>query len=92
MSPSTAAPQDAATEPAAARGRRELRRGLALLARAGLHRLRRAGGPLVEATHGRLGCTAPLSAITAAVVGVMPLLAGSALAGLAVSWLMPLLP
>ena len=30
-----------------------------------------AGGPLVEATHGRLGLTAPLSAITAAVVGVI---------------------
>ncbi len=30
-----------------------------------------AGGPLIEATHGRLGYTAPLSAITAAVVGVI---------------------
>ena len=30
-----------------------------------------AGGPLVEASHGRLGFTAPLSAITAAVVGVI---------------------
>ena len=30
-----------------------------------------AGGPLVEATHGRLGFTAPLLAITAAVVGVI---------------------
>ncbi|MBL8304120.1 MAG: chromate efflux transporter [Ideonella sp.] len=30
-----------------------------------------AGGPLVEATHGRLGFTAPLTAITAAVVGVI---------------------
>jgi chromate transporter len=30
-----------------------------------------AGGPLVEATHGRLGFTAPLSAISAAVVGVI---------------------
>lgn len=30
-----------------------------------------AGGPLVEATHGRLAFTAPLSAITAAVVGVI---------------------
>ena len=94
-----------------------------------------AGGPVVEATHGKLGFTAPLSAITAAVVGVilnlamffayhvlwpqgfgghfdalsavigaaaavalfrfkvgvMPLLAGSAAAGLAVSWLVPLL-
>ena len=30
-----------------------------------------AGGPLVEATHGKLGFTAPLSAITAAIVGVI---------------------
>ncbi len=30
-----------------------------------------AGGPLVEATHGKLGFTAPLLAITAAVVGVI---------------------
>ena len=30
-----------------------------------------AGGPLVEATHGRLGLVAPLSAISAAVVGVI---------------------
>jgi chromate transporter len=30
-----------------------------------------AGGPLVEATHGKLGFTAPLAAITAAVVGVI---------------------
>jgi chromate transporter len=30
-----------------------------------------AGAPLVEATHGKLGFTAPLSAITAAVVGVI---------------------
>jgi chromate transporter len=30
-----------------------------------------AGGPLVEATHGRLKFTAPLTAITAAVVGVI---------------------
>jgi len=30
-----------------------------------------AGGPLVEATHGKLGFTAPLTAITAAVVGVI---------------------
>ena len=30
-----------------------------------------AGGPLVEATHGRLSFTAPLAAITAAVVGVI---------------------
>ena len=94
-----------------------------------------AGGPVVEATHGKLGFTAPLSAITAAVVGVilnlamffahhvlwpqgfegrfdllsaliaagaavalfrfkvgvMTLLTASALFGLAVSWLSPLL-
>lgn len=94
-----------------------------------------AGGPVVEATHGKLGFTAPLSAITAAVVGVilnlamffahhvlwpqgfegrldlmsaliaagaavalfrfkvgvMTLLTGSALVGLSVSWLSPLL-
>jgi chromate transporter len=94
-----------------------------------------AGGPAVEATHGRLGFTAPLSAITAAVVGVilnlalffayhvlwpqgfagrfdvasaaialaaaialfrfkvgvLPLLAGSAVAGLAVTWAVPAL-
>ena len=30
-----------------------------------------AGGPLIESTHGKLGFTAPLSAITAAVVGVI---------------------
>ncbi len=30
-----------------------------------------AGGPAVEATHGQLGFTAPLSAVTAAVVGVI---------------------
>lgn len=30
-----------------------------------------AGGPLVETTHGKLGFTAPLTAITAAVVGVV---------------------
>jgi len=30
-----------------------------------------AGGPLIEATHGKIGFTAPLSAITAAVVGVI---------------------
>jgi chromate transporter len=30
-----------------------------------------AGGPLVEATHGEIGFTAPLTAITAAVVGVI---------------------
>ncbi|MBX3602070.1 MAG: chromate efflux transporter [Rubrivivax sp.] len=94
-----------------------------------------AGGPAVEATHGKLGFTAPLSAITAAVVGVivnlgiffavhvwwpqgfggrfdavsagltvaaavalfrfkvgvMPLLGACAAAGLAASWLAPLL-
>ena len=94
-----------------------------------------AGGPLVEATHGKLGFTAPLSAITAAVVGVIlnlamffayhvlwpqgfggrfdalsaviaiaaavalfrfkvgviPLLGACAAAGLAVTWLLPLL-
>jgi chromate transporter len=93
------------------------------------------GGPLVESTHGKLGFTAPLVAITAAVVGVilnlalffawhvlwpqglggrfdavsaaialaaalalfrfkvgvMPLLGGCALIGLAASWLRPLL-
>ena len=30
-----------------------------------------AGGPLVEGTHGQLGFTAPLTGITAAVVGVI---------------------
>ena len=34
-----------------------------------------AGGPMVEATHGKLGLTAPLKAITAAVVGVIASLA-----------------
>jgi chromate transporter len=34
-----------------------------------------AGGPLVEATRGRLGLTAPLTAVTAAVVGVIASLA-----------------
>jgi len=34
-----------------------------------------AGGPLVETTHGKLGFTAPLSAITASVVGVIANLA-----------------
>jgi chromate transporter len=34
-----------------------------------------AGGPLVEATHGNLQFTAPLTAITAAVVGVIASLA-----------------
>ena len=34
-----------------------------------------AGGPVVESTHGKLGFTAPLTAITAAVVGVIASLA-----------------
>ena len=34
-----------------------------------------AGGPLVEATHGQLGFTAPLAGVTAAVVGVIASLA-----------------
>jgi chromate transporter len=34
-----------------------------------------AGGPLVESTHGQLRFTAPLTAITAAVVGVIASLA-----------------
>jgi chromate transporter len=34
-----------------------------------------AGGPFIESTHGKLQFTAPLSAITAAVVGVMASLA-----------------
>ena len=34
-----------------------------------------AGGPLIESTHGKLGFTAPLKAITAAVVGVIAALA-----------------
>jgi chromate transporter len=34
-----------------------------------------AGGPLVESTHGKLQFTAPLTAITAAVVGVIASLA-----------------
>jgi chromate transporter len=34
-----------------------------------------AGGPLVESTHGKLGFTAPLAAITSAVVGVIASLA-----------------
>ena len=34
-----------------------------------------AGGPLVEGTHGKVGFTAPLTAITAAVVGVIASLA-----------------
>jgi chromate transporter len=29
------------------------------------------GGPLIESTHGKLGFTAPLTAITAAIVGVI---------------------
>jgi chromate transporter len=42
-----------------------------------------AGGPLVESTHGKAHFTAPLVAITAAVVGVISVIAASALAGLA---------
>ena len=34
-----------------------------------------AGGPMIETTHGKLGFTAPLKAITAAVVGVIAALA-----------------
>jgi chromate transporter len=34
-----------------------------------------AGGPVIESTHGKLGLTAPLKAITAAVVGVIATLA-----------------
>jgi chromate transporter len=34
-----------------------------------------AGGPFVESTHGKLGFTAPLTGITAAVVGVIASLA-----------------
>ena len=42
-----------------------------------------AGGPLVESTHGKLQFTAPLSAVTAAVVGVMANLALFFIAALA---------
>ena len=44
-----------------------------------------AGGPVVEATHGKLGFTAPLTAITAAVVGVIASLAIVFIAHIAVS-------
>ena len=44
-----------------------------------------AGGPLVESTHGKLGFTAPLTAITAAVVGVIASLAIFFIAHVAVS-------
>jgi len=39
-------------------------------------------GPLIESTHGNLGFTGPLTAIAAAVVGVIPVVIGSGLAGL----------
>jgi chromate transporter len=42
-----------------------------------------AGGPLVESTHGKLQFTAPLSAVTAAVVGVIANLAMFFIAALA---------
>ena len=44
-----------------------------------------AGGPLVESTHGKLGFTAPLTAISAAVVGVMAHLALFFIAAVAVN-------
>ena len=44
-----------------------------------------AGGPAVEATHGKLGFTAPLTAITAAVVGVIASLAVFFIAHVAVT-------
>jgi chromate transporter len=44
-----------------------------------------AGGPLVESTHGKLHLTAPLTAITAAVVGVIASLALFFIAHIAVS-------
>jgi chromate transporter len=44
-----------------------------------------AGGPLVERTHGKLGLTAPLTAITAAVVGVIASLAILFIANIAYS-------
>ncbi len=43
-----------------------------------------AGGPLVEATHGKLGFTAPLTAITAAVVGGIASLALFFIAAIAI--------
>ena len=51
------------------------RYGAPRLALFGLDRLFLAGGPLVEATHDRLAFTGPLTAITAAVVGVVANLA-----------------
>ena len=44
-----------------------------------------AGGPLVESTHGKLHLTAPLTAITAAVVGVIASLALFFIAHIAIS-------
>jgi chromate transporter len=53
-----------------------------------------AGGPLVESTHGQLKFTAPLAAVTAAVVGVIASLAlffllhiGRPVAGHPIDWL-----
>ncbi len=43
-----------------------------------------AGGPMIETTHGKLGFTAPLKAITAAVVGVIAALAVFFIANVAV--------
>jgi chromate transporter len=43
-----------------------------------------AGGPMIETTHGKLGFTAPLKAITAAVVGVIAALAVFFIANIAV--------
>jgi chromate transporter len=43
-----------------------------------------AGGPMIETTHGKLGFTAPLKAITAAVVGVIAALAVFFMANVAV--------
>jgi chromate transporter len=43
-----------------------------------------AGGPVIEATHGKLGFTAPLKAITAAVVGVIAALAVFFIANIAI--------
>ncbi|RYY81180.1 MAG: chromate transporter, partial [Comamonadaceae bacterium] len=51
-----------------------------------------AGGPLVEATHGKLAFTAPLTAITAAVVGVIATLALFFLAHIATAAPTPGLP
>jgi chromate transporter len=44
-----------------------------------------AGGPLIESTHGKLGFTAPLKAITAAVVGVIAALAVFFIANIALA-------